>query len=71
MAVVATPQYFEKYGMPQTPQELTKYPCIGFRLTTQGGIYAWEFAKDGLEIKIKIQDNGFLMKVIILWMLYV
>ena len=57
MAVVATPQYFEKYGMPQTPQELTKYPCIGFRLTTQGGIYAWEFAKDGLEIKIKIQGQ--------------
>lgn len=56
MAVVATPDYFAKHGLPQSPQELTQHACIGFRLTTQGGIYAWEFEKDGLEIKIKI--NG-------------
>jgi DNA-binding transcriptional LysR family regulator len=56
MAVVATPEYFAKHGQPQSPQELTQHSCIGFRLTTQGGIYAWEFEKDGLEIKIKI--NG-------------
>lgn len=56
MAVVATPDYFAKHGLPQSPQELTQHSCIGFRLTTQGGIYAWEFEKDGLEIKIKI--NG-------------
>ncbi|MFW1950455.1 LysR family transcriptional regulator [Acinetobacter beijerinckii] len=56
MAVVATPDYFAKHGLPQSPQELTQHACIGFRLTTHGGIYAWEFEKDGLEIKIKI--NG-------------
>lgn len=56
MAVVATPEYFAKHGQPQSPQELTQHSCIGFRLTTQGGIYAWEFEKDGLEIKMKI--NG-------------
>lgn len=57
MVVVATPEYFEKNGVPQIPQELTQHQCIGFRLTTQGGIYAWEFVKDGLEIKIKIQGQ--------------
>lgn len=41
----------------QILQELTQHQCIGFRLTTQGGIYAWEFVKDGLEIKIKIQGQ--------------
>ena len=56
MAVVATPDYFAKHGLPQSPQELTQHACIGFRLTTHGGIYAWAFEKDGLEIKIKI--NG-------------
>lgn len=55
MVVVATPEYFEKNGVPQIPQELTQHQCIGFRLTTQGGIYAWEFVKDGLEIKIQGQ----------------
>lgn len=56
MAVVASPEYFEKNGVPQTPQDLHNHSCIGFRLTTQGGIYAWEFEHDGLEVKIKI--NG-------------
>lgn len=36
---------------------MTQHQCIGFRLTTQGGIYAWEFVKDGLEVKIKIQGQ--------------
>lgn len=53
MAVVATPEYFAKHGRPQLPQDLLEHSCIGFRLTTQGGIYAWEFIKDELEIKIK------------------
>ena len=56
MAVIATPEYFEKNGVPQIPQDLYNHSCIGFRLTTQGGIYAWEFEHEGLEIKIKI--NG-------------
>ena len=56
MAVVATPEYFEKNGRPQTPQDLYNHSCIGFRLMTQGGIYAWEFEHEGLEVKIKI--NG-------------
>lgn len=56
MAVIATPEYFEKNGVPQIPQDLYNHSCIGFRLTTQGGIYAWEFEHEGLQIKIKI--NG-------------
>ena len=56
MAVVATPEYFEKNGRPQTPQDLYNHSCIGFRLMTHGGIYAWEFEHEGLEVKIKI--NG-------------
>lgn len=60
MAVVATPEYFQKHRMPQTPQELTQHQCIGIRQTTQGGVYAWEFAKDGLEVKIKVQGQWIL-----------
>lgn len=54
MAVVATPDYFQRYGIPDTPRDLDQYPCIGFRLMTQGGIYAWEFEKDDQEFKVKI-----------------
>jgi DNA-binding transcriptional LysR family regulator len=57
MAVIATPQYFEKYGIPATPKDLVNHQCIGYRLTTQGSIYAWEFMKDGQETKTKIQGQ--------------
>lgn len=57
MVVVATPEYFEKQGIPYVPQDLTHHQCIGFRLTSQGGVYAWEFEKDDSETKIKIQGQ--------------
>jgi DNA-binding transcriptional LysR family regulator len=57
MAVIATPAYFEQYGIPNTPKDLVNYQCIGYRLTTQGSVYAWEFVKDGQETKIKIQGQ--------------
>lgn len=57
MAVVATPDYFHKFGIPETPQDLRNHQCIGCRLRTQGGMYAWEFQQNGLEIKVKIEGQ--------------
>lgn len=54
MVAVATPEYFKKRGTPETPQDLYNHSCIGFRLTSGGGVYAWEFEHEGLELKIKI-----------------
>ena len=50
-------RYFEQYGIPNTPKDLINHQCIGYRLTTQGSVYAWEFVKDGQETKIKIQGQ--------------
>ncbi|GAB1088332.1 MAG: LysR family transcriptional regulator [Shewanella algae] len=44
MAVVATPAYFEKHGIPETPAELAKHNCLRFRQTSSGTIFSWEFA---------------------------
>ena len=49
MAVVASPEYFAKYGKPTAPQQLGEHNCINMRLPTYGGFYAWEFAKNGVE----------------------
>jgi DNA-binding transcriptional LysR family regulator len=57
MVVVATPNYFSKYSIPLVPQDLIKHNCIGYRLTSQGGEYAWEFLKNGLEVKIKVSGQ--------------
>jgi len=57
MAVVGAPAYFEKYGIPMTPQDLQNHRCINMRLPTLGGIYAWEFEKDGQEIKARVDGQ--------------
>nr|WP_321269947.1 LysR family transcriptional regulator [uncultured Tolumonas sp.] len=57
MLVVATPDYFEKHPKPETPYELQKHVCINMRLSSQGNIYSWEFAKDGKELKVKVDGQ--------------
>jgi DNA-binding transcriptional LysR family regulator len=47
MAAVATPAYFEAHSKPKTPQDLTRHNCLNMRLQTYGGLYAWEFEKNG------------------------
>jgi DNA-binding transcriptional LysR family regulator len=51
--VVGTPSYFERIAPPQTPYDLDRHGCIGYRLTTSGGLLPWEFEKDGKDIKIR------------------
>jgi DNA-binding transcriptional LysR family regulator len=57
MAVVATPAYLEAHGIPRTPQELVSHNCINLRLASAGGLYAWEFEKDGREINVRVEGQ--------------
>ncbi|HUC50236.1 MAG TPA: LysR family transcriptional regulator [Xanthobacteraceae bacterium] len=57
MAVVATPGYFRKNPQPKRPQDLVGHTCINLRLPTHGGLYAWEFAKGGREIKVRVDGQ--------------
>ncbi|MDC5177829.1 LysR family transcriptional regulator [Acinetobacter baumannii] len=57
MAVVATPEYLAQNGIPKKPQDVTQHNCIGYRLTTQGGLYQWEFLVEGIETKVKISGQ--------------
>lgn len=50
--VVGTPEYFERFPPPLTPHDLHRHACIGYRLTTSGGLLPWEFEKAGKEIKV-------------------
>ncbi|WP_376743482.1 LysR family transcriptional regulator [Ensifer canadensis] len=53
MAVVASPAYFERHLLPQTPQDLTAHTCINIRLPTYGGLFPWGLEKDGREVKVR------------------
>ncbi|MBS0054076.1 LysR family transcriptional regulator [Yersinia sp. Marseille-Q3913] len=57
MAVVGSPTYLAKYGVPATPAELQNYRCINMRLPTMGGLYAWEFEKEGRELKVRVDGQ--------------
>ncbi|WP_065376002.1 LysR family transcriptional regulator [Ensifer adhaerens] len=57
MAVVGSPAYFARYGRPETPQDLTGHNCINMRLPTRGGIYPWEFERDGREIRVRVDGQ--------------
>ena len=56
-AVVGAPSYFEARSEPKRPQELIGHNCINLRLPTRGGLYAWEFEKDGREVKVHVEGQ--------------
>jgi DNA-binding transcriptional LysR family regulator len=57
MAVVGSPSYIERYGVPKTPQDLTSHNCIATRLPTYGGLFAWGLEKDGHELKVRSEGQ--------------
>jgi DNA-binding transcriptional LysR family regulator len=57
MAVVGSPAYIERYGIPKTPQDLTSHNCIATRLPTYGGLFPWGLEKDGREVKVRSEGQ--------------
>ncbi|TAV49144.1 LysR family transcriptional regulator [Rhizobium leguminosarum] len=57
MAVVGAPAYFDTRPKPLTPQDLTDHNCINLRLPTYGSVYAWEFEKDGRELRVCVEGQ--------------
>jgi len=55
MAVVGAPSYFAAHGRPQTPHDLTAYACINIRMQTKGGLYVWEFGKEGRDLNVRVE----------------
>jgi DNA-binding transcriptional LysR family regulator len=53
MAVVGSPGYLERYGLPQSPQDLTTHNCIAMRLPTHSGLFPWGLQKEGREVKVR------------------
>jgi DNA-binding transcriptional LysR family regulator len=57
MAVVAAPSYFKAQPEPKRPQDLVDHNCINLRLTTHGGLYAWEFENGGRELRVRVEGQ--------------
>ena len=57
MAVVGAPDYLRRHGRPGTPHDLTGHNCINIRFPTLGGLYVWEFEKDGRELHVRVEGQ--------------
>ena len=57
MAVVGSPTYFSNRPPPQTPHELAAHDCVNLRLSTHGGLYAWEFERDGHKLNVRVHGQ--------------
>jgi len=56
-AVVGAPSYFTSRPAPRTPRDLVRHTCVNLRLTSAGGMYAWEFEKDGRELQVRVDGQ--------------
>ncbi|SHN07535.1 LysR family transcriptional regulator [Roseibium suaedae] len=55
--VVGSPAYFTGRTPPEHPGELTGHQCVNLRLNSAGGLYAWEFEKDGRELEVRVSGQ--------------
>lgn len=55
--VVGSAAYFASHARPKAPGDLTGHNCIGFRLPTYGGLYAWELQKGRKEYKVRVEGQ--------------
>lgn len=57
LVAVAAPGYLAARGRPRHPQDLLAHDCINRRLVTAGGLYVWEYEKDGKELRVRVEGR--------------
>ncbi|WNG43744.1 LysR family transcriptional regulator [Archangium minus] len=55
--VVASPQYLERHGTPQRPEDLLRHECLTFRSQTTGALYAWEFERGRRNWRVPVRGS--------------
>jgi DNA-binding transcriptional LysR family regulator len=51
--IVGSPAYFSQRPVPLSAHDLAKHNCIGLRLATRGGVYAWELRHQGADLEVR------------------
>lgn len=57
LVAVGSQSYFEAHGIPEHPQDLVGHNCINQRQIRSGGLYAWEFEKDGRQLRVRVDGQ--------------
>ncbi|CAN7603507.1 LysR family transcriptional regulator [Bosea sp. LjRoot9] len=57
LVAVASPSYLATHPRPVHPHDLIGHDCINMRQARAGGLYAWEFEKDGQELRVRVDGQ--------------
>jgi DNA-binding transcriptional LysR family regulator len=52
--IVASPDYLDQYGRPETPEELTQHRCLHHRFANSGTLEPWPLVRDGVALKVDL-----------------
>ena len=59
MAVVGSPAYFARHGLPESPADLMRHNCLAYRFTSSGTIDRWSFTSpDAEERTVVFEPKG-------------
>ena len=47
--VVASPDYLDAAGSPETPEDMTRHRWLNYRVVSSGRLLPWEFRREGEE----------------------
>ena len=56
MAIVGSPEYLKRYGVPKTPADLMKHNCLSYRFTSSGTIDRWSFDTPDAEARTVVYE---------------
>jgi len=57
LVAVASPDYLARRAIPRHPQDLVGHICINQRQSRSSGLYVWEFARDGRELRVRVDGQ--------------
>jgi DNA-binding transcriptional LysR family regulator len=57
LVVVGTPAYLDARPAIDTPRDLARHDCINMRFLTDGGLYTWEFERDGQPLNVRVDGR--------------
>lgn len=55
--VVGAPEYLERHGTPERPEDLLRHECITFRSKTTGALYAWELERGRRNWRVPVRGG--------------
>lgn len=55
MAVVGSPSYFARRGVPKHPRDLVEHDCLNWHSTPDAPAYRWEFTENGRDFAVAVR----------------